>query len=213
MQTPTTSPAKQWEQICLTIVTLASATLGATIALADLPELVKENSNTTVAKAIMVAAASAIYVILAAVSMPVVFSRPSPTDPERNKERVLSIGIYVAFIIIVILLVGVLSTDMIADVLLPFHQTEIFMTIHGMWRSPTTTPNWNWKHTRRPFSESVSLRYAKCKAMPTSLDLEFLEQIEDQVTSPPETGYPEEVKSSGSGTTDRQTSRATTPSS
>lgn len=114
--------SRQWHTICLTIVTISTATIGATIILAGLPELSPDNGAPSLTKAALAFLAASAHIALAGMTALVIFAGDDQANEHAQRNRALIV--YMLFITIIVLLTGVLTTNVLADLVIPLTGPE-----------------------------------------------------------------------------------------
>ena len=114
------NPPRQWDTICLTIVTISTATIGATIILAGLPELSPDNGTPSLIKATLALLTAGTHIFLAGVTALVIFRGDGNEQRQQNRALI----VYLLFITIIILLAAVLITNVLADLVIPLTGPE-----------------------------------------------------------------------------------------
>ena len=109
-----TPQSRQWDTICLTIVTIYTATIGASIVLAGIPDLSAENGPSSIIKASLAFLSTSIHATLTGLTALVIF-RQSVQGSEPTRRRI-SLFVYLLFFTIIILLGGILMTDLFVNI-------------------------------------------------------------------------------------------------
>ena len=113
---PDTSP-RHWDSICLSIVTISTATIGATIVLAGIQDLGPNNGTSSIIKGFLTFFATSFHIALTGITALVIFTRADPDSQERRQRR--SLIVYLLFFTIILLLGGTLITNLFTDLVIP----------------------------------------------------------------------------------------------
>ena len=111
------TPPRHWDTICLTVVTISTATIGATIVLAGIPDLTPDNGTSSIIKAALAFLAAGFHIALTGLTTLVIFSGVDQDSEQRRQRR--SLIVYLLFFIIIILLAGTLIANLFADLVIP----------------------------------------------------------------------------------------------
>ena len=106
-------PTRQWHTICLNIVTISTASLGAVIAISGLPELNQQAPTTQFTKIALLLVAAAAHFTLASLTALVIFLEPVASADRFH--RTLSIFVYSLFIITIFVLALLLASNIFLD--------------------------------------------------------------------------------------------------
>ena len=116
-----TSP-RHWDTICLTIVTISTATVGATVVLAGVPEISPANGAPSIIKGALAFLAAGFHVALTGLTAFVIFDKADRRSQRRRQHR--SLVVYLMFFTVIILLAATLITNLFSDLVAPLLDQE-----------------------------------------------------------------------------------------